>query len=59
MTPHAYTEDQFVERPAIWLFATRGSQTVSAFEENCGSGRSPRRSFFARYLLEWTCGVHA
>jgi hypothetical protein len=28
--PHAYTEDQLVEQPAIRLFAELGRQTVSA-----------------------------
>src|ERR1035438_2466144 len=35
--PHAYTEDQLVEQPAIGLFAELGWQTVSAFEETFGS----------------------
>ncbi len=38
MSPHAYTEDQLVERPAIGLFATLGWQTVSALEETFGAG---------------------
>jgi type I restriction enzyme R subunit len=29
--PHAYTEDQLVEQPAIGLFAELGWATVSAF----------------------------
>lgn len=33
MSAHAYTEDQFVERPVIGLFAELGWQTVSALEE--------------------------
>ena len=36
MSPHAYTEDQLVEQPAIGLFATLGWQTVSALEETFG-----------------------
>ena len=36
MTPHAYTEDQLVEQPAIGLFASLGWQTVSAMEETFG-----------------------
>ena len=36
MSPHAYTEDQLVEQPAIGLFATMGWQTVSAMEETFG-----------------------
>jgi len=38
MTPHAYTEDQLVEQPAIGLFAKLGWQTVSAIEETFGAG---------------------
>ena len=38
MTPHAYTEDQLVEQPAIGLFAALGWQTVSALEETFGAG---------------------
>ena len=36
MSPHAYTEDQLVEQPAIGLFAELGWQTVSAQEETFG-----------------------
>ena len=36
MTPHAYTEDQLVEQPAIGLFNALGWQTVSALEETFG-----------------------
>jgi type I restriction enzyme R subunit len=36
MTPHAYTEDQLVEQPAIGLFAAMGWQTVSAMDETLG-----------------------
>lgn len=38
MSPHAYTEDQLVEQPAIGLFAQLGWQTVSALEETFGTG---------------------
>jgi type I restriction enzyme R subunit len=34
--PHAYTEDQLVERPAAELLAKLGWQTVSALEEVFG-----------------------
>lgn len=34
--PHAYTEDQLVEQPAIELFADLGWATVSAMEETFG-----------------------
>jgi hypothetical protein len=33
MSPHAYTEVQLVEQPAIALFVELGWQTVSAMEE--------------------------
>jgi len=36
VTPHAYTEDQLVEQPAIALFAELGWETVSALEEAFG-----------------------
>jgi type I restriction enzyme R subunit len=36
--PHAYTEDQLVEQPAIGLFAELGWTTVSALEEVFGAG---------------------
>lgn len=35
--PHAYTEDQLVEQPAIGLFADLGWRTVSAIEETFGA----------------------
>ncbi len=35
--PHAYTEDQLVEQPAIGLFAELGWQTVSASDETFGA----------------------
>lgn len=35
--PHAYTEDQLVERPAIGLFAELGWETVSALDEVFGA----------------------
>ncbi len=37
MSPHAYTEDQLVEQPAINLFAELGWETVSAMEEVMGA----------------------
>ena len=36
--PHAYSEDQLVEQPAIGLFAALGWQTVSALDEIFGCG---------------------
>lgn len=38
MTPHAYSEDQLVEQPAIGLFAELGWQTAAAQEESLGPG---------------------
>ncbi len=38
MTPHAYTENQLVEQPAIGLFAELDWQLVSALEEVFGAG---------------------
>jgi len=38
MSPHAYTEDQLVEQPAIGLLAALGWQTVAAMEETFGAG---------------------
>lgn len=38
MSPHAWTEDQLVEQPAIGLFATLGWQTVAALDETLGAG---------------------
>jgi type I restriction enzyme R subunit len=38
MSPHAYSEDQLVEQPAIGLFAALGWQTVSALDETFGAG---------------------
>jgi len=38
MSPHAYSEDQLIERSAIGLFAALGRQTVSALEEDFSAG---------------------
>lgn len=38
MSPHAYTEDQLVEQPAIGLFTALGWSTVSTMEEVFGPG---------------------
>jgi type I restriction enzyme R subunit len=43
MSPHAYTEDQLVEQPAIGLFADLDWQTVSALEETFGAGGTLER----------------
>jgi hypothetical protein len=39
--PHAYTEDQLVEQPAIGLFGALGWPTVWALEEVFGQTRTP------------------
>ena len=41
--PHAYTEDQLVEQPAIGLLAELGWDTVSAMDETFGAGGTLRR----------------
>ena len=41
--PHAYTEDQLVEQPAIGLFTQLGWQTVWAMEETFGPGGTLER----------------
>ena len=38
MSPHAYSEDQLVEQPAIGLLAELGWQTLSAQDESFGVG---------------------
>jgi type I restriction enzyme R subunit len=38
MSPHAWTEDQLVEQPAIGLLAALGWQTVAALDETFGGG---------------------
>ena len=43
MSPHAFTEDQLVEQPAVGLFAELGWETVSASEEVFGAGGTLRR----------------
>jgi type I restriction enzyme R subunit len=51
MTPHAYTEDQLVEQPAIGLFAALGWQTVSAMEETFEAGGSLGRETKGEVVL--------
>ena len=51
MSPHAYTEDQLVEQPAIGLFAALGWQTVSAMEETFGLGGTLRRETKGEVVL--------
>ncbi|MDQ6632227.1 MAG: type I restriction endonuclease [Verrucomicrobiota bacterium] len=49
--PHAYTEDQLVEQPAIGLFAELGWQIVSAREEIFGVGGTLGRETPSEVLL--------
>lgn len=51
MSPHAYTEDQLVEQPAIGLFAALGWQTVSALEETYGAGGTLSRETKGEVVL--------
>lgn len=51
MTPHAYTEDQLVEQPAIGLFADLGWQTVSAMQETFGPGGTLGRETSGEVVL--------
>jgi len=55
MSPHAWSEDQLVEQPAIGLFATLGWQTVSALEETFGPSLRGRREhgWAARPRARW------
>ena len=49
--PHAYTEDQLVEQPAIGIFAALGWQTVSAMQETFGSGGTLGRETSGEVVL--------
>jgi len=49
--PHAYTEDQLVEQPAIGLFAELGWQTVAAMEEFFGAGGTLGREASGEVVL--------
>ncbi len=49
--PHAYTEDQLVEQPAIGLFAELGWQTVSALEELFGANGTLSRETPSEVVL--------
>ena len=49
--PHAYTEDQLVEQPAIGLFAELGWQTVIAMEEIFGAGGTLGREASGEVVL--------
>ena len=50
--PHAYTEDQLCEQPAIGLFAEIGWQTVSASEEIFGKDGTLGRETPSEVVLE-------
>ncbi len=52
MSPHAYTEDQLVEQPAIGLFAGLGWQTVSAMDETFGIGGTLERETKSEVVLK-------
>ena len=49
--PHAYTEDQLVEQPAIGLFVELGWQTVVAMEEIFGAGGTLGRDASGEVVL--------
>jgi type I restriction enzyme R subunit len=51
MGPHAYTEDQLVEQPAIGLFAELGWETVSAMEETFGENGTLGRETKSEVIL--------
>src|SRR5262245_65540132 len=50
--PHAYTEDQLVEQPAIQLFGEMGWETVSALDEVPGLHGTLGRETTADVVLE-------
>ena len=49
--PHAYTEEQLVEQPAIGLFAELGWQTLVVSEENFGAAGSLGRESSGEVVL--------
>ncbi len=51
MSPHAYTEDQLVEQPAIGLFAGLGWEVVSALDEIFGAGSTLGRETKGEVVL--------
>ena len=51
MSPHAYSEDQLVEQPAIGLFGLLGWHTVSAMEETFGPGSTLGRETKGEVVL--------
>lgn len=55
MSPHAYTEGQLVEQPAIGLFAALGWQTMSALDETFGSGSTLGREIRSEVVWLTAC----
>jgi type I restriction enzyme R subunit len=51
MTPHQFTEDQLVEKPAIELFEQLGWQTIDAKEEVFGAGGTLNRETSGEVVL--------
>jgi len=49
--PHAYTEDQLVEQPAVGLFAELGWTTVSALDETFGATGTLQRETKGEVVL--------
>jgi type I restriction enzyme R subunit len=49
--PHAYTEDQLVEQPAIGLFAELGWAVMSALEETFGAPATLLRKTKGKVVL--------
>ncbi|MBI5710280.1 MAG: type I restriction endonuclease subunit R [Candidatus Eisenbacteria bacterium] len=50
--PHAYSEDELVEQPAIQLFSALGWETISALEEILGPAGTLGRETRAEVVLE-------
>jgi len=51
MSPHAWSEDQLVEQPAIGLFGALGWQTVSALDETFGVDGTLGRETWGEVVL--------
>src|SRR6266436_5956085 len=49
--PHAYTEDQLVEQPAIRLFGALGWETISTSEETFGPNGTLGREMSGEVVL--------
>ncbi|MBI5709208.1 MAG: hypothetical protein HZC42_02745, partial [Candidatus Eisenbacteria bacterium] len=50
--PHAYSEDELVEQPAIQLLSALGWETISALEEVLGPAGTLGRETRAEVVLE-------